>query len=215
MRVIAALVSVTGLLGLIPAADVAAASPTPAAYCTPIDRTIFPASDYRLRNTTQELRYIAADNYKVHTAPALERLRKGELRYVLQDLNFVLRNWPNDLVALEALVRYDLAGGERWGFMPTECYFLEARRLYPEDPNVPALEGVFFARKGDSRRAMKSYQDALVLNPSMPEVHYNLGLLYFEKKDFANSLKHARLAYEGGYQLPGLRKKLERAGYWQ
>jgi tetratricopeptide (TPR) repeat protein len=46
-------------------------------------------------------------------------------------------------------------------------------------------------------------------------VHYNLGLLYIDLKDYERSQEHARKAYELGAQLPGLRNKLAEAGKWR
>lgn len=46
-----------------------------------------------------------------------------------------------------------------------------------------------------------------------PELQYFLGLVLFDMKDFDTAREHARLAYELGYPLPGLRDKLAHAGY--
>jgi tetratricopeptide (TPR) repeat protein len=46
-------------------------------------------------------------------------------------------------------------------------------------------------------------------------VHYNLGLAYFELKDYDQALEHAKRAYALGHPLPGLRDKLKRAGKWE
>lgn len=46
------------------------------------------------------------------------------------------------------------------------------------------------------------------------EIHYNLGLLYFELKEMDNAVAYAKKAYEEQYPLPGLQEKLKRAGHW-
>lgn len=45
------------------------------------------------------------------------------------------------------------------------------------------------------------------------ELHYFLGLLLVDLKDFESAQTHALRAYELGYPLPGLRKRLADAGY--
>ena len=47
------------------------------------------------------------------------------------------------------------------------------------------------------------------------QLHYNVGLLYFELKDYEKSMANARIAYEQGFNLPGLKNKLTKAGKWK
>jgi hypothetical protein len=44
-------------------------------------------------------------------------------------------------------------------------------------------------------------------------LNYNIGLLYFDMGDYAKAVEHARVAYNAGYPLVGLRKKLIDQGY--
>ena len=53
------------------------------------------------------------------------------------------------------------------------------------------------------------------LSPEDYNTHYNLGLLYFDKKNFAKSKEHAKIAYDQGFPLPGLKNKLTKAGQWE
>jgi tetratricopeptide (TPR) repeat protein len=46
------------------------------------------------------------------------------------------------------------------------------------------------------------------------EIHYTLGLIYFELNDFDHSVEYAQKAYAKNYPLPGLQDKLRRAGHW-
>jgi hypothetical protein len=45
-------------------------------------------------------------------------------------------------------------------------------------------------------------------------VLYNLGLVLFDMKLYEDAKARAVAAYELGYPLPGLRRKLERIGKW-
>tara|TARA_R110002072_G_scaffold205257_2_gene363126 strand:- start:219 stop:956 length:738 start_codon:yes stop_codon:yes gene_type:complete len=50
---------------------------------------------------------------------------------------------------------------------------------------------------------------------SSMEIHYFLGLNYHNKGMYELSLQHARVAYDLGYPLPGLKNKLMRSGHWE
>jgi tetratricopeptide (TPR) repeat protein len=47
-----------------------------------------------------------------------------------------------------------------------------------------------------------------------PEINYNLGLLLVDMKDYDGAVERAKRAYELGYPLPGLKKKLVRLDKW-
>lgn len=175
-----------------------------------------PPSDYRLRDTTDVLRWSIDDNWTAHTGPAIKRIQSGEYsRRVMADLDFTLRRWPNHVPALQALVSYDLGGGKQYGFFPTECYFYRARKLYPNDAAVPLGEGYWHWKKGDKKAAEEAYLAALSVDPNSIESHYNLGLLYADQGQYDKARQHAWAAYGSGYALPGLRNKLARAGQWR
>jgi len=174
--------------------------------------------DYRSRNSSVKTnqgtspQYNYEDNWKYHTGPAIESLNRGIFsRPVLADLNFTFSHWPNHIPALLALVRYDLGGGQPHEFLPAECYFQRARDFAPDDADVLIVEGTYFYRRKDYARAKQSLEQALEINPSSADAHYNLGLLYVESGDLAKAREHADAAYSIGYPLPGLRNRLDRA----
>jgi tetratricopeptide (TPR) repeat protein len=58
-------------------------------------------------------------------------------------------------------------------------------------------------------------EKALTLDPNSINAHYNLGLTYFETKQFELANEHAQRAYQLGASPPGLRDKLVRAKQWR
>ncbi len=50
------------------------------------------------------------------------------------------------------------------------------------------------------------------LDGASAEINYNLGLVYLELGQLDDAVRHAELAYEQGFPLPGLRAKLEKLG---
>ena len=107
------------------------------------------------------------------------------------DINFILGHFPNHIPALQALVR--LAAKERTpkprGLrQPVQCALERAVAFNPEDPATRTLLGVYLARWGQPDKAIEQLEIAEKARPSDRNVLYNLGLLYFDKKDFDRSL---------------------------
>jgi tetratricopeptide (TPR) repeat protein len=96
------------------------------------------------------------------------------------------------------------------------CYFARAVEFAPDDGAVRVLYGIYLSRRGHKNEALEHLQAAqkLLADADNPNLHYNLGLAYFELKDYDKALAHAKKAYELGFPLPGLRDKLKRAGKW-
>jgi Flp pilus assembly protein TadD len=53
-----------------------------------------------------------------------------------------------------------------------------------------------FASEEDQDRAIAAYTHALDLDARVPQVHYNLGLIYLERKDFRRAESHFHKALE-------------------
>ncbi len=51
-----------------------------------------------------------------------------------------------------------------------------------------------FASTEDQDRAIKAFERALALDPAVPHVHYNLGLIYLERKDYTRAQEQFALA---------------------
>jgi len=152
-----------------------------------------------------------------HFNSDVENLIRGQTSvYIMEDLDYVLRAVPNHHRALYSVARYQLQSGTPDPrYRSAECYFDRAMRFRPGDATVRLVHGIYLARKGDKAAAMKEYEAALAIDPRSAEAHYNLGLLYLEMNDFERARAHAHKAYELGYPLQGLRRKLERAGEWR
>jgi len=153
-----------------------------------------------------------------HFTPGVENLTKGETASVGADLAYTLRVFPNHpraLAAMSRLSRKEKRPSPVGSEYSVECWFERAVRLQPNDANVRIVIGIELLRDGKTKAAIEQLKIAETLAPESPNVHYNLGLAYFDTTDFEASLKHAKRAYELGFPLPGLRDKLQRAGKWQ
>lgn len=212
------------LLGSESVSAVQAPGGIPQVACPPqnaqVDRnSVF---DYRQQQSTIKNaagvspQYEIQNNWRFHTGPAINRLNAGEFsRAVIDDLNFTFSHWPNHIVALQALIRYELGGGKQYEFPPTECYFQRAREFAPDDAAVYAVEGTYYFRKKKFDQARIALEQAIQLNPDSADVQYNLGLIYLELGMSEAALKQAHRAYALGYPLPGLKNRLKSARIWR
>jgi tetratricopeptide (TPR) repeat protein len=172
--------------------------------------------DYR---TVQEK--IRADVERNHFTRPVQMLVRGESTRVPggvgRDISYTLHLMPNHPQALLAMMRLgekEKVPRPRGARYPVDCYFERAIGFVPDDYNVRVLYGVHLARTGKAQEARPHLEMAAEKAPDDANVQYNLGLAYFEIKDYDKSLEHARRAYALGFALPGLRRKLEAEGKW-
>jgi Tfp pilus assembly protein PilF len=168
--------------------------------------------DYRVNKA--ELKPVEA----FHFSTAVEQLRGGEHGYLGGDLDYVLRASPNHHRALLAMDRY--AQKLRSNRIPhanytIDCYYDRAVRFRPDDGTVRVLYGSFLARNGKPQEAIAQLQEAEQLLGDNANLRYNMGLVYLDLKDYDKALSHAHRAYQLGFNLPGLRRRLQAAGKWQ
>jgi tetratricopeptide (TPR) repeat protein len=135
------------------------------------------------------------------------------------DLRFVIAIVPNHPEALGLLMR--LALMKRTDRLPeaqpytVECWLHRATVFSPNDGTAFVVYGIYLARTGKVDKAISALERASTLKPDDTNVTYNLGLMYFEKKDYERSRENAKKAYDAGFPLPGLKNKLQQAGQWR
>jgi Tfp pilus assembly protein PilF len=157
---------------------------------------------------------------RAHFTATVERLQRGNTTIRPgPDIDYTLRAFPNHPRALSAMMR--LAEREKvakpHGSRYTiDCWFDRALRFQPEDGAVRMLFGTYLARHGKPKEALEQLELAReLLGDNDGNAHYNLGLAYTDLKQYDKALEHAHKAYALGFDLPGLRAKLQRAGKWR
>jgi tetratricopeptide (TPR) repeat protein len=177
------------------------------------------AGPYDYRTVRDKIR---ADVERNHFTRPVQMLQRGESSRVAggvgADISYTLHLMPNHPQALLAMMRLsekEKMERPRGARYPVHCYFERAVGFVPDDYNVRVLYGMYLARIAKPQEARPHLEFAAQKAPDNANVQYNLGLAYFEMKDFDKSLEHARRAYELGFELPGLRRKLEAEGKWR
>ena len=151
----------------------------------------------------------------VHFTPNVENLIKGNIGHLTHDLDYTLRAFPNQHRALYSVIKYELQNRDRKLIRTAECYLLRATEFQPKDETSWLLFGIYYHKKGEYQKALEKYNHSLKLTPENSQLHYNLGLLYYQIEDFDKSLYHAKKAYKQGAKLPALKRKLLKAGIWK
>ncbi len=136
------------------------------------------------------------------------------------DLSYVLMAFPNHHRALAAMMRLSMKvnktkpAGSHYSI---ECWLDRAARWRPEDGVVRMLYGNYLSSPRIKRfkEAIPQYELAEKLLKNNTNLYYNMGLLYFNLKDYAKARDYANKAYAGGFPLSGLKDMLVKAGKWQ
>ena len=139
------------------------------------------------------------------------------LRSIGADLDYTLRAFPNHYLALSSISKLAIREkkikprGARYSVL---CFFERAIRFKPNDAVVRSIFGGHLLKTGQSDMAMEQLIIAAELEPNNPTFNYNLGLLYFDKKNYGQAKNYAERAYSQGFPLPGLMNKLKGIGKW-
>jgi len=169
--------------------------------------------DYR--SATQSEKYLVE---RAHFTPAVEQLKSGKSSHLASDISYTLSVYPNHpraLLAISKLAQREKTDKPAYSIYSVHCWFDRAIRFRPDDPNVRMIYGVYLINKGKSREAVDHLEIAASYEKDNANLNYNIGLAYFDLKQYDQSLAYAHRAYSLGFPLPGLKNKLVRAGKWR
>jgi len=155
-----------------------------------------------------------------HFSKDVEFLRRGQTsESPIDDLAYVLRQIPNHHRALAAMSNFQFKKGYRPEYASnriytSDCYFRRSLSFDLGDALVHLMYGAYLHKAGEQEPALAEYLLARDLGLETAEVHYNLGLLYVDLKQYEAARREAHKAYAMDYPLLGLRIRLERLGEW-
>ncbi len=100
-------------------------------------------------------------------------------------------------------------------YSDAEKYLKKIMSVNPKYSGAYSTMSVVYQAQGkiDSAIAILEKGDKALQGKSS-EIHYFLGLILVDEKKYEEALRHARIAYELGYPLPGLKNKLKKLGKW-
>jgi tetratricopeptide (TPR) repeat protein len=168
---------------------------------------------YDYRSDKDKLRIVE----QYHLTPEVVNLAAGATGTIGGDLDYTLRAFPNHHVALMAMVklgekqRTAKPVGAKYG---VECYFQRAINFRSDDEIVRILYASYLSKAGKRVEALSQLNEAAQLGSDSANANYNMGLIFYDLKEYDKALTYAHKAYHLGFPLPGLRDKLKRAGKW-
>ena len=154
-----------------------------------------------------------------HFTAAVEALIRGSTTSIGPgaDLNYTLTAFPNHHRALMSVMRY----GEKlkWAQprdlpLSVECYFDRALRFRPDDGVARMIYASFLSKTKRDAEAAKQLELVAAAGQDNAFTYYNVGLIYFDMKNYEKSLVNAHKAYGLGFGSPELRDQLKGAGKW-
>ena len=177
---------------------------------------------YDYRTMTQHQRVLVEG---AHFFPNVENLRDGTPHpnrgYPIVpggEIDYTLRAFPNHhraLMALSKLSIRDKTERPKGVKANVDCYFQSAMKFQEDDSYVYLVYGIHLAKKGRVEEALKQFDKAKALGDDSANLHYNLGLAFYQAKRFDDALESAHKAYAAGFPLMGLKNLLVRSGKWK
>ena len=153
-----------------------------------------------------------------HFTEVVEALIKGTSGWKPGgDIDFTLRVFPNNHRALIAMMRLGekekttQPSGSRYSI---ECWFERALRFRPDDGVVRMIYSTYLNSKGQIPAANAQLKAATAYAKDSGITHYNIGLHYFNLKNYSEALVQAHRAMDLDWPQTALRDQLKAVGQW-
>jgi SAM-dependent methyltransferase len=151
-----------------------------------------------------------------HLQPGFDAMKRGNWKSARDNFEFILRAFPNSPQALNGISEVCVL---KWKPRSPACdadsWFDKAVEVNPDIATTWTLYGIHLQREKRPQQAVEKFEHALKLRPDDINANYNLGLAYFELKDYEKANQQAQISYALGAPLPGLRDMLKREGAWK
>lgn len=194
---------------VVPALALAQAGPS---ICGSLDNGSNGPFDYRVERGK---RLEVVEQY--HFNARVEALVAGQTGAIADDLNYVLRAFPNHhraLLAMTRLAKRHKAQAAPHAPLSVECYYERALRFRPDDTTARMLFATFLNDVKRPDEAVHQLDRAIELGKDNPFTQYNVGLVFAEMNRFDRALEQAHRALQMGFTRPELKGKLQAAGKW-
>jgi predicted Zn-dependent protease len=131
-----------------------------------------------------------------------ENIGKGIYKYPLQDLDFILKYFPNHPTGLQLLTSVAILSKDT--ALPI-MYFEKALALYPSHAITYAQYGWYYVTLGRLDKGIQKLNDAVQMDPQLTAAYVWLAQAYEKKGDLPLAREASKRAKELGYneKLPG------------
>lgn len=152
-----------------------------------------------------------------HFTPAVEALLPTRLGPPGGDIDYTLRALPNYHRALIAMMRLgekEKTSQPKGSTHSIECWFERAILFRPDDTTVRMIYSTYLNSKGRLPDANTQLGFATAYAKDSAFTHYNIGLHYFDLKNYDKALVQAHQAMALGWTQTELRDQLRSVGKW-
>lgn len=152
-----------------------------------------------------------------HFTPEVEALIRGTSAYIGADIDYTLRAIPNNHRALLAMMRLgekEKTPQPKGSRYTVECWFERAIQFRPDDSIVRMIFSTFLNKQGRTQDANAQLAIATNYAKDSGFTHYNIGLHYFDLKNYDKALIQAHKALSLGFTQTALRDQLQSVGKW-
>ena len=179
--------------------------------------------DYRADRYVQESTYrshraLLGIVENAHFTPEVEGLFRGKTGAApIGDMAYTLHAFPNHHRALIAMVRLgekeqtDKPAGSPYSL---DCWFQRAITWRQDDLIVRMIYANHLSRKQKNEEAERQLVFVASQAADNAFTYHNIGLIYFDMKNYDKALSFAHKAYDLGLGAPTLRDLLKSAGKW-
>lgn len=155
---------------------------------------------------------------KHHFTPEVEALVRAKSGYIGGDLSYTLNAFPNHhraLISMIALGEKEKTNKPSHSDYSVECWFRRAIAFGPDDLIVRMIFARYLAKANRPTEAEDQLGFVASQAGDNAFTHNNIGLIYFDWKNYDKALVHAHMAYELGLGIPTLRDQLKKIGKWK
>lgn len=134
-----------------------------------------------------------------HVVLAMAYQAKGDHKSAIRELEEGIRLRPLSATPRRELIKSLMAEGnlERAIAMGRET-----TKMMPQDTRSWNMFGLALKGHGDFDEAIKAFEEALRIEPDVPEIQFNLGNSFVKRGEFAKGLEQLRQAHERGSKTP-------------
>lgn len=153
-----------------------------------------------------------------HFTPEVEALVRGKTGPTAGgDLSYTLHAFPNHhraLIAMVALGEKENTNRPRGSSYSVECWLKRAVAWRSDDNLVRLIYAQYLVKSKRENEAEQQLSAAASQAGDNAFTQHNIGLIYFDMKNYQKALVHAHKAYALGLGIPTLKEQLKSIGQW-
>jgi len=143
-----------------------------------------------------------------------DRDRKWELYLAEDEFNYATKHCPStDPFSANVATQIAMVYAAQGRAADATSALKRAVSTHPDYDGAYIAQSILLKKAGDVAESRQVLLQGVEATGGTAELHYALGLSYFESKDYEAAREHARKAYALGYPIPGLRDRLKKVGY--